>query len=277
MDIRPLTPDHVPPAYRLSTQVGWNQTETDWRRLLELSPRGCFGGWVNGELIATGTLITYGETVGWIGMILVDENHRRQGYGSSMFERVHDLAVDRCDRVGLDATEAGRTVYRQLGYVDVTTVERWSGSLVTAESPLGEVYDLKPADNNELFQLDHRTCGVDRTALLDHLLTSEGCSGFAIGEPIRGYAIVRPGRQQEHIGPVIAGSNEDLSLLLSAAARDLEDNDVLIDLIDPESIGPLLEPLGFQHQRTLTRMSFEDPLDLLVGESVVAAAAFELG
>lgn len=59
MEIRHLTTADVPAALELVKQAGWNQVSADWHRLLDLEPDGCFGGYVDGDLVATTTLCTY--------------------------------------------------------------------------------------------------------------------------------------------------------------------------------------------------------------------------
>src|SRR5437660_1609204 len=84
--IDPLNEGDIPDAVRLSTQAGWNQIDADWRRLLAVWPGYCFAGRMNGRLVATVTLATYGAAVGWVGMLLVDEEHRGRGYGIAMLD-----------------------------------------------------------------------------------------------------------------------------------------------------------------------------------------------
>ncbi|MCU4743024.1 GNAT family N-acetyltransferase [Natronoglomus mannanivorans] len=296
IEIRRLAETDVPDATRLSTQAGWNQTGEDWRRLLALAPEGCFGGWIGGELVATGTVVTYGGAVSWIGMILVAKRHRRNGYGSEMFEHVRGLAERRGTAVGLDATDAGREVYRREGFVDVTPIERWSGRLgAPGNTPLEDAtacsVDMTTARADEIdaiCSLDRRACGVDRGDLLGHLLGTEGVTGFVArdeGEErseIRGYALVRPGREHRHVGPVVASSRAATAAMLTAIAEtvgsvDGAELDVLIDLLRTERDGDLLERAGLVRQRRLTRMASREPTPLLVGDDVVAGAGFELG
>jgi len=68
--LRRLRAEDIPAAAQLSAQAGWNQTEEDWRTLLELSPEGCLGVEVDGNLAATTTLLCYGRRLAWIGMAL---------------------------------------------------------------------------------------------------------------------------------------------------------------------------------------------------------------
>jgi hypothetical protein len=67
--LRRLRAEDIPDAAQLSAQAGWNQTEEDWRTLLELSPEGCLAIEVDGRLAATTTLFCYGRGLAWIGMV----------------------------------------------------------------------------------------------------------------------------------------------------------------------------------------------------------------
>jgi len=317
LDIRPLRAADVPAALELSTQAGWNQLAADWHRLLDIAPDGCVAGWVDDELVATGTLVTY-DDIGWIGMILVDEDHRRNGYGTAVFERVRDLAEQRGVTAGLDATDAGREVYRQVDFVDVAPIQRWSGELSPptgtdggpARDPASAVETFDESDRDvrdAVCALDERCVGVDRSALLDHLLGEDGTTGLAVGagedgsaageggraagegghatgeggratgDDVRGYALVRPGREHDHVGPIVAPSRDDAAALLAAAAEVAGERSVLVDLLDVDGSASLLEAAGLECQRRLTRMASREPEPLLVGDGVVAAAGFELG
>lgn len=82
-NVWPLDVDDIDDATCLSTQANWNQTSGDWRRLVALAPDSCYGGWIDDDLVVTATVVTYDGAVGWIGMVLVDENPRRRGYAAS--------------------------------------------------------------------------------------------------------------------------------------------------------------------------------------------------
>src|SRR2546426_10223167 len=64
----------------LSTQAGWNQTPEDWRTLIQLDSKGCFGVEVNGRLVATTTLLCYGRLLAWVGMVLTRVEWRGRGF-----------------------------------------------------------------------------------------------------------------------------------------------------------------------------------------------------
>src|SRR4051812_45941428 len=91
-----LDPSQIKAAYALSAAAGWNQTPDDWERVLSLAKDSSFAGWIGERLVVTGTLTRYGQCA-WLGMLLVDEAHRRQGHGSMML----DLLVTAADEMGL--------------------------------------------------------------------------------------------------------------------------------------------------------------------------------
>ena len=50
--MRDIRAGDVPAAFQLSARAGWNQTEEDWRTLLELASHTCLVIEVNGQLAA---------------------------------------------------------------------------------------------------------------------------------------------------------------------------------------------------------------------------------
>lgn len=304
VDTRRLTDADVPAAMDLVRQAGWNQVPADWHRLLELEPAGCFGGYVGSELVATATLLTYdgidrvpaepnphndgpaATDVGWVGMVLVDKNHRRNGYGGTIVNRVLEAAADRDVALGLDATDAGRPLYRRRGFVDVCPIERWAGT-PTTDRVLREsdgsgdsmTFEIDSTTIDAVCTFDRQACGVDRGDLLRQLLDLSDVFGVGTrdADGIRGYAVARPGREFGQVGPIVASRPDHVGPLLVRATEKLAQDAVLVDLLAVDAVDAVLECLGLECQRRLTRMTAPEPKRLLVGPDVVAAAGFEFG
>lgn len=279
MDVRKLTEADVGAALGLSMQAGWNQLAADWERLISLVPERCYAGWVDGNLVATTTAVTYDEELAWIGMVLVDEAHRRQGYGTHLLEHALDAArTDVTAGVGLDATDQGRPLYRQHGFTDVCPITRFAGTLDRSQRPM-DTEVIEDDVPTAVAAFDANACGTDRTALLERLLSESGTVGFVSsddGTP-DGYAVLRPGREYWQLGPIVATDVDGLDRLLDAAAARLEGDPILVDSLAEGQSGELLAGRGLKAQRHLTRMTSPEALTLLSGEAVVAAAGFELG
>src|SRR5215213_11315770 len=125
--IRLLFETDIPAAMQLKETAGWNQTKEDWHRLLELDPNGCFAAVKDGRLVGTTTTTMYGKDLGWIGMVLVDPQQRRQGIATQLMNVALDYLKDKVRTVKLDATALGKPVYEKFGFQVESVLERWSG------------------------------------------------------------------------------------------------------------------------------------------------------
>lgn len=286
LDVRPLTADDLDAARGLSTQAGWNQIGADWERFLRLSPAGCFAGVVDDEVVATTAVITYGTDVSWIGMVLVDERHRGQGYGSRIFERGLEYAERKGDNViGLDATHLGEPIYRNYGFEPVEPVFRWQGTLRRAERPAEDragperIERISAADVEPVRSFDRERVGVNRSVLLQELLEEPDVSGYVAREStaITGYAVVRPGRTDRQIGPVVARRAETVDSLLRAVAANFEREDVIVDTPDRVAVSASLERVGLSRDRELVRMTYPRPEPALTTDAVYAFLDFAFG
>jgi GNAT superfamily N-acetyltransferase len=264
-------------ALRLSTQAGWNQTPVDWNRLFDLSPDGAFAGRLDGSLVATATLASYGARVHWVGMVLVDEACRGKGYGGAMLSRVLEHGRTLGGTVGLDATDLGRPVYLKQGFVDVAPIDRWSGVLRVG----GDVRDVTLVDRSafdNLAKLDREACGVDRSDFLLHLMNEPEVFGVAAyGKGLQGFAFLRPGRTHGHVGPVVANDGADYLNLMAGLSPFTRGQPVLMDAIRTPVNTYLLERSGLNVTRKLTRMTLDRPDAVLMGERVRAITSFEWG
>lgn len=270
-----LRAEDLPGALRLSTQAGWNQIAADWQRLLDLCPEGCLAGRLDGALVATATVASYGRDAHWIGMVLVDEAMRGRGVGSTLLQQAISQARSRGgDAIGLDATDLGRPVYLKQGFVDVAPVDRWSGVLRENGASDGlERLDRSTFDAVAAF--DRAACGADRSALLLHLLNEPGVTGVVSRGA--GYALLRPGRTQGHVGPLLAADDATASRLLNRLAKLAAGSPVLLDAIRSPALSTRLESQGLSVARRLVRMTSGKAQRLLMGDSVRAATSFEWG
>jgi GNAT superfamily N-acetyltransferase len=245
--ISPLHPARVPELVALSTSAGWNQTPEDWRRLLELEPQGCFGIEQDGLIVASATVLTYGEELAWIGMVLTLPGYRGRGYATMLMEQcVRYCRQHRIRTIRLDATGMGQPVYARLGFTPEYDVERWQGDL-----PAAPAHTHQPD-----YELDRLAFGADRRRLLEKL----GCW--------------RPGRVASYIGPVTVRS--------AAGAREIivhcgASGPCFWDIPEPNAAARALAvELGFRPVRRLVRKRLGPPLDERP-EFVFALAGFEYG
>ena len=246
--LRLLTEKDVPAAMELSTQAGWNQTPEDWRMLIQLDSKGCFGVEVEGQLVATTTLLCYGRALAWVGMVLTRIEWRGRGFARNLLT----TALARADQLGiatvkLDATEQGQPVYEKLGFRAEQPVERWirEGSSHPAEQSASE-----KTLNRAHLDLDSEAFGTDRSHLVHELGKRS-----AIFSTSGAYLFSRPGRVSDYIGPCVAKNREAAQLLMEERIRNSSAKTWFWDAISQNRDAvSLAQGLGFKPQRHLLRM-----------------------
>jgi Predicted acyltransferase len=245
--VRLLKPADIPQAMRLKDAEGWNQTEQDWRRLLELAPGGCFGIEYEGRLVATTTTTSYGRELAWIGMVITAPEFRGRGLATRLLTAALEfLDARQTGCVKLDATGMGSGLYRKFGFVEECPVERW----LRPPSPAGDP-PIKPNSGEWDALLDRLAFGADRSALLAKLAQME--SALIRGA---GYAMGRPGSRAAHFGPCIAsGSQPAKSLLEWFLARHASESIYWDILPENQEAVALAGQYGFARSRQLVRMA----------------------
>jgi GNAT superfamily N-acetyltransferase len=248
--MRPLTEADLPRAAALSLLIGWNQVERDWALFLrEGEGRALDDG--AAALAATAAVIRYGGDLAWISMVLVRPEMRRRGFATELMRwAVDTLGGTRC--AGLDATPAGREVYRQLGFHDLWGFVRWA---LPAPLPVAAgVRPLEAADWPALLALDAAAFGAPREALLRDFAARCPQAAF-VAEDGTGFALARDGARGPQIGPVVASDDATARALIAAARAALPGTPVL-DLPDARrGLADWLRAQGATPQRPFTRMA----------------------
>jgi len=284
LEIRLLGEADIPGAMRLKELARWNQTEDDWRRLLQLEPRGCFAAVSNGRLVGTITTTTYERELAWIGMVLVDPENRRRGIATRLIKTALEYLSGKVPVVKLDATAEGRAVYESLDFKAASMIERWMGiaspSTVDHSDKVQIATELDTKTRRELLAMDQRAFGADRPKLIN-LLIDNTCAApvIATGEDGRlsGYALARYGTNANYIGPIITTDPEQAAPLLDQVLAQLNGLQIYVDVNSAfETGGKILAERGLVKQRELVRMRHGTRNDA-VSDFVFAIAGPELG
>jgi GNAT superfamily N-acetyltransferase len=274
--------EHLAACAALSASAHWNQNEADWALMLSFG-RGYGVSLPDGTLAATTLALPYGQGFAWIAMVLVHPECRRRGFATQLLRRaLQDLASEGRLPV-LDATPAGREVYRQEGFRDTWGFRRLAlqGAWIGSAEPVRRmgVRPLQAADWPHVVALDVPAFGANREFLLRSLaarLPQAALVAERDGQ-IAGYLLGREGREARQLGPLVTRDPETARALLSAglAAVPLP---LYLDLVDRETeTWAWLESGGFAFQRPFTRMvhgKADAPGDVAL---VVCPAGPELG
>ena len=257
INIRLLFESDIPAAMQLKEGAGWNQTETDWRRLLALEPNGCFAAVKDGRLIGTTTTTTYGNNLAWIGMVLVDPQERRLGIATQLMNVAIDYLKDKVATVKLDATAQGKPLYERFGFHVESVIERWSGACKARNAEATNVLDHDAI--RELLALDRVAFAADRSKLIEKLIDDASVPPVllsAANGALGGYALARRGTNADYVGPVVAKGPQHVESLLDQVLSELPGGRVYLDF-NTECVAStsVLSDRGFVKERDLVRMS----------------------
>ena len=280
LEIRLLTEDHISAGVRLSKLAGWNQTESDWRRLLKHDPGGGFIACLNNRVVGTTTSTAYGVDLAWIGMVLVDPDCRRRGIATQLMQAtLRSLRSRGVKTIKLDATPAGRPVYEALRFVEEARIERWMG-----RARLVGKMDCQIRGGPlraKAMALDRLAFGAERSALLGSLVADSSVPPLTICAPdgeLRGYALARRGAVACYVGPIVATDQNAAASLLDGMLDQLDGRDVFIDInTGLEVSARIVAERGFVKQRDFIRMRLGLESNAGTSSWVFAIAGPEVG
>jgi GNAT superfamily N-acetyltransferase len=255
--LRPLWRQNIPFGLRLSHSAGWNQTEADWKLIVDQGSAGNLVACIDGVDVGTVTVITHAERFYWLGMLLVAPEFRRRGIGRALLKSALNRVDDGCP-VFLDATPAGKELYDQSGFQEVYGFRRClrhPESLgITPGDPCQPITEtVLPA----VLDYDEPIFGANRSWILTELLQRAPQLAFYTrqGTKLAGYCLGRVGHHYTQVGPLAA---DDLvvarDLLLAVLLHHSQDEVILDAPFHQPGWNQLLVDLGFTELRPFTRM-----------------------
>lgn len=201
----------------LAVDREWSPERAKWSLLLE-----CGTGYgiddPAGGLAATVVVMGYQPTLSVIGMMLVSRRRSREGLGRLLMSHaVEHAGPGVCY---LYATEFGRPLYEQLGFVTTDTVTKHFGHFSGDSDDDGSPPRAgRPADLDAITALDRAAFGADRGRLLSRLVTSS--ERFAVlerGGVVIGFGVAWRNLSVVNVGPIVAPDHDAAGRLVAGLA-----------------------------------------------------------
>jgi len=256
--IREIESKDLGGAMRLSTEQGWNQTETDWKLIIENKLNACLLAEYHGEIIGTTAAMNYSNDVAWINMVLVDKKYRGHGISKILLDGIFKK-LQHCKSIKLDATSEGQRVYKQYDFIDEYSITRMTCNSLKNISPRGDALTepVQAKDISEIIAYDKLVFGADRTGLIESLVKTYPHKAWMLKQnnSVAGFVLGRDGRKYNQIGPVMASSAADAEILITKLLSDSENKPMVADVLnDKIELISWLSNLGFTQQRHFVRM-----------------------
>ena len=221
--LRPMTSDDAVAGHRLTQQLGWPHTEQDWAFHLEHG-RGWAAVDRDETIIGTALLWFYGDHDGTLGLVIVDKAFRGKGIARILMEQVLEAAGAR--KIRLVATEMAVKLYQNLGFASPNKIKiAQRQGVIAGSTPLpthdGTIVRLARKDDYTCIRtLDHDAVGMDRSSMINSLLTSSASYVLQREGCVIGSVLVRESGRGKTFGPLIARNEADAKLLLSKALSE---------------------------------------------------------
>jgi GNAT superfamily N-acetyltransferase len=256
---REMTRADIPSGMLLCRHAGWNQVSRDWDIFIQQNPQGCRAAIDEGIKMIIGTFATllYQDRFAWVGMVLVHPLFRGQGIGTQLFTDALSLIADSIT-VKLDATPAGRQIYRKFDFTEEYAILRMHRPPGAVElSPPPSVRPMLQEDLAHVLMLDYVVFGADRNFILERNFREgpEYACVVESGGQITAYCMGRAGHHSDQLGPIVAQHVDEAVQLLSFMLAKVGRKSLIVDALQhtPEW-NSRLSAMGFSESRSLIRM-----------------------
>ena len=209
---------------------GWNPGREDPAAFWAADPGGFFISEVDGQPAACISVVNHSADFAFLGLYICHPDFRGHGFGIALW--THALAHAEGRTVGLDGVADQQDNYARSGFLRQGGTSRFEGQWPKAE-PHPTLRLAHPADIPALLQMDAQATGISRPSFMTAWLRQTETRRTIVSvenRHINGFATARLCRAGVKIGPVIAERRDIAVQLISNAAAELGQNQVVIDV-----------------------------------------------
>jgi GNAT superfamily N-acetyltransferase len=213
---------------------GWNPGYYDAEVFYKTDPDGFYGYFLDGELIAGGSIVAYGKEFGFMGFFIVRPEYRAQGIGRRLWHQRRDKLIARLKKeapIGMDGVVDMQPFYQKGGFEIAFRDERHE---LTGRNEEVD-HRISPIENQDFDSVDKydRLCfGFSRSRFLKNWLQMPRINTFKFSEKrhLQGYAVMRKALIGYKICPLFAENSEVAEALLKACLNQVPGEYVYLDI-----------------------------------------------
>lgn len=260
---------------------GWNSGNHDAKAFYQADPDGFYGFFNGEEMIAGGSIVSYGGNMGFMGLFIVKPEYRSLGIGKKLWYKRRDTLLTRLKNdapIGMDGVLAMQPFYQKGGFEIAFKDERYERK--------GELFEINPnissirkSDLSEILTYDTSCFGVLREQFLESWLFIPESKTFKYVEDgqLKGYAMIRKANVGYKVCPLFADSPEIAEALYEACLTAAGDASIYIDIpmINKEAI-LMVKKYDASYVFECARMYYGEPPKMEIAK-VFGITTFELG
>lgn len=272
-----MSQDEISTAIDWARHEGWNPGLHDADAFYQADPTGFLAGKYNDQIMATISAVKYGSDFGFIGLYIVKEAFRGQGFGFSLWQAAIASLSGR--NIGLDGVLAQQDNYKKSGFRLAHRNIRFAGKSTKSTLPTCAITTEHIAFQ-DITAYDSRFFPAERSTFLKHWIAPENSQTLVIVEnsKILGYGSIRACDRGFKMGPLNAETSDiAVELFLALTAKTPDQSDIFLDVPEPNQAAiALAQNFGmtpvFETARMYTKSTPNLPLDKTFG-----ITSFELG
>ena len=276
--MRRMRRDELDEVVQWAAAEGWNPGLHDADAFFAADPGGFFVGILDGELIASISIVTYRDAYAFLGFYIVRPEYRGNGFGLRLWD--YALEQVRASPLGLDGVVAQIPAYERSGFTLQYRSIRYAATVSPPAPGTAGVLPVHKADLGEVLDYDTQVFGAPRTEFLKAWLGHPGPHARLVRDAgrVSGYGVVRAAVAGYRIGPLFAETRAIAETLFDALLAAIPAGaEVSIDVpgANPAALG-MVEARNMHPVFETARMYRGGPPQLPLA-NVYGVTSFELG
>lgn len=276
--IKTMSLEELKLAASWAAQEGWNPGLKDAECYYQADPNGFLMGFLNGEPIASISVVNYQNIFGFLGFYIVKPEYRGQGYGYALWQAGMEYLKGM--NVGLDGVVAQQENYQKSGFKLAYRNIRYEGIAAKNLVTSSHIVLLEDVPFAELEDYESAFFPCKRTGFLKSWISEPQHTALAFVDKglLKGYMVVRPCQLGFKLGPLFADSKHIAQSLFDAACNAIGEGSKIY--LDVPEVNPLAMELASQNNMQAcfeTARMYTGSIPDLDTSRIYGVTSFEIG
>lgn len=221
-------------AVEWAAKEGWNPGLHDADVFWATDPNGFVALEKDGEMIGSGSIVSYGGKFGFMGFFIVKPKFRSKGLGTKLWFWRRDKLLGRLNKgasIGMDGVFAMQSFYAKGGFKFSHRDLRMEG-VAKKEKYSENISEIVVKDLKELNEFDKKFFGFDRQKFIKGWTNMPESKAYKYSDKsgINGYGVVRKCRQGYKIGPLFSSNYKIAEDLFKALSEFVVGETIYLDI-----------------------------------------------
>ena len=260
---------------------GWNPGPHDAKVFYATDPDGFYGYFLDGIMIAGGSIVSYNKEFGFMGFFIVKPEYRSMGIGRKLWYQRRDTLLSRLNKgapIGMDGVIAMQPFYKKGGFEILFRDERYerTGEKLKLNNNISPITDK---DIDSILDYDKQCFGFSRPQFMKPWLSLPGNKTFKYTEDkkLKGFANIRKADKGYKVCPLFADNEMIAEELYKACLNSVQGESLFLDIpvINKRAVN-LIKKYSGAYVFECARMYYGNPPDIDINR-VFGITTFELG